>query len=45
MGQLYISNYVNEIAYRKDSRRMFNGDIFRDISKKCMKIVQSNEWT
>lgn len=45
MGQLYISNYANEIAYREDTRRMSNGDIFRDISKKCMKTVQSNEWT
>ena len=41
MYQLYISNYANEIAYREDS----NGDIFRDISKKCMKTIQSNEWT
>lgn len=45
MGQLYISNYANEIAYREDTRRMSNGDIFRDISKKCMKTIQSNEWT
>ncbi len=45
MGQLYISNYANEIAYREDTRRLSNGDIFRDISKKCMKTIQSNEWT
>jgi len=45
MGQLYISNYANEIAYREDTRRMSNGDIFQDIFKKCMKTIQSNEWT
>lgn len=45
MGNLYISNYANEIAYREDTRRMSNGAIFRDISKKCMKTIQSNEWT
>jgi len=45
MGQLYISNYANEIAYREDTRRMDNGSIFRDISMKCMKTLQSNEWT
>ena len=45
MGQLYISNYANEIAYREDTRRMDNGSIFRDITSKCMKTLQSNEWT
>lgn len=45
MGNLYISNYANEIAYREDTRRMSNGEIFQDISEKCMKTIQSNEWT
>jgi len=45
MGQLYISNYANEIAYREDTRRMSNGAIFRDIFEKCMETIQSNEWT
>lgn len=45
MGQLYISNYANEIAYREDTRRWSNGEIFRDISEKCMRTIQSNEWT
>ena len=43
MGQLYISNYANEIAYREDTRRMSNGAIFRDIFEKCMETIQSNE--
>jgi len=45
MGNLYLSNYANEIAYREDTRRLSNGEIFRDISEKCMKTIQSNEWT
>ena len=45
MGNLYILNYANEMAYREDTRRMSNGDIFNDISSKCMKSLQSNEWT
>ena len=45
MGNLYISNYANEIAYREDTRRLSNGEIFNDIASKCMKTIQSNEWT
>ncbi len=45
MGNLYILNYANEMAYREDTRRMSNGDIFNDISDKCMKTLPSNEWT
>lgn len=45
MGLLYISNYANEIAYREDTRRWANGRIFNDISQRCMKTLQSNEWT
>jgi len=45
MGQLYISNYANEIAYREDNRRSSNGAMFKDIFEKCMETIQSNEWT
>lgn len=45
MGNLYLSNYANEISYREDTRRWSNGEIFKDISKKCMQTLQSNEWT
>jgi transposase-like protein len=45
MGQLYLSNYANEMAYREDTRRVDNGSIFRDIASKCIKVLQSNEWT
>jgi len=45
MGNLYLSNYANEIAYREDTRRWANGEIFKDISNRCIKTIQSNEWT
>lgn len=45
MGNLYLSNYANEIAYREDTRRWSNKRIFNDISSRCMKTLQSNEWT
>lgn len=45
MGQLYIANYANEIAYHEDNRRTSNGAIFNDIFKKCMETIQSNELT
>lgn len=41
MGNLYLSNYANEISYREDTRRWSNGEIFKDISKKCMQTLQS----
>ncbi len=42
MGQLYITNYANEIAYREDNRRTSNGAMFRDIFEKCMKTSLTN---
>ncbi len=45
MDNIYLLNYANEMAYREDTRRMSNGAIFNDISDKCMKTLQSNEWT
>lgn len=45
MGQLYISNYANEMAYREDTRRWDNKAIFNDIVSKCLQTLQSNEWT
>ncbi len=31
----YLGNYANEMAYREDTRRWRNGDVFRDIVGKC----------
>ena len=35
MTNLYLNNYANEAAYREDTRRMSNGDIFADIATRC----------
>ena len=35
MTNLYLSNYANEAAYREDTRRLSNGDIFNDIATRC----------
>ena len=45
MGNLYILNYANEMAYREDTRRMSNGEIFKDISDKCINTLPSGEWS
>ena len=34
-GTLYLNRYANEAAYREDSRRWSNGDIFTDIMTRC----------
>ncbi len=44
LGNLYLSNYANEIAYREDTRRFNNGFIFRDVLKKCLDADISNEF-
>jgi triosephosphate isomerase len=32
---MYLANYANEAAYREDTRRWSNGEIFTDILMKC----------
>lgn len=44
VGNLYLSNYANEIAYREDTRRWSNGAIFRDILTKALHAPVSNEF-
>ncbi|WP_287698121.1 transposase, partial [Accumulibacter sp.] len=34
----YLDNYANEMAYREDTRRWSNGDIFRDIVGKSRRV-------
>jgi transposase-like protein len=43
-GNLYLANYANEAAYREDTRRWSNGDIFRDIVKKCAATKTHSDW-
>ena len=35
MSNLYMDRYANEAAYREDTRRQSNGDIFTDIMTRC----------
>ena len=44
IGNLYLSNYANEIAYREDTRRLSNKVIFDDILSKCLTSLVSNEF-
>ena len=44
IGNLYLSNYANEIAYREDTRRLSNKEIFEDILSKCLNSLTSNEF-
>lgn len=34
-GNLYLNRYANEAAYREDTRRQSNGEIFGNIMKRC----------
>jgi len=43
-GNLYLANYANEAAYREDTRRWSNGDIFKDIVKKCARTLTHRDW-
>ena len=45
LGLLYLSNYVNEIAYREDNRRVSNGTMMLDIAKKSINTPTHSEWT
>jgi transposase-like protein len=41
---LYLDSYVNESAYREDTRRMSNGAIFSDIATRCAKAGVSRNF-
>ena len=43
-GNLYLANYANEAAYREDTRRWSNGEIFQDIAKKCAATKTHSDW-
>lgn len=43
-GIEYLANYANEAAYREDTRRQPNGDIFMDIVKKCARTLTNRDW-
>ena len=39
----YLDHYANEMAWREDTRRWRNGDIFRDIVGKCARALVSRD--
>ena len=43
-GLRYLANYANEAAYREDTRRQGNGEIFRDIVLKCLDTRTHRDW-
>lgn len=43
-GTLYLASYANEAAYREDTRRWSNGNIFTDIAKKCARTRTHHDW-
>lgn len=43
-GLRYLANYANEAAYREDTRRLSNGEIFRDILTKCARTHTHRDW-
>lgn len=45
LSNLYLSNYLGEVAYREDLRRKSNGYMLNDIMKKAMNTPTHNEWT
>ena len=45
LGNLYLSNYANEIAYREDTRRWSNGKIANNILTRCLSKKTSNEFS
>lgn len=44
MDNLYLHEYANEIAYREDTRRMSNGEIFNDLVSRCLNNKPSDDW-
>lgn len=44
MDNLYMDRYANEAAYREDTRRKSNGDIFSDIVTRCATSKPSRDF-
>lgn len=43
-GNQYLANYANEAAFREDTRRKSNGDIFLEVTQRCAKTRTSRNW-
>jgi transposase-like protein len=44
-GLAHLANYANEAAYREDTRRWSNGEIFDDILTKCAHTPPHRDWS
>lgn len=44
-GLAHLANYANEAAYREDTRRWSNGEIFSDILTKCARTRPHRDWS
>lgn len=44
MTNAYMLRYANEIAYREDTRCVSNGQIFRDVTKRCARKGVSRDF-
>jgi hypothetical protein len=44
MNNVYVTRYANEIAYREDTRRVSNGAIFQDVTKRCARKGVSRDF-
>ena len=44
MSSQHLHAYANECAYREDTRRWSNGEIFADITRRCSKKPTSRNW-
>jgi transposase-like protein len=44
-GLAHLANYANEAAYREDTRRWSNGEIFYDILTKCAHTPPHRDWS
>jgi hypothetical protein len=43
-GTRYLANYANEAAYREDTRRCTNGEVFHHILTMCARTLTYREW-
>lgn len=44
MSNTYLDRYANEVAYREDTRRWSNGNIFGDITQRCAQSPTSRDF-
>lgn len=43
-GNMHLASYANEAAFREDTRRQSNGEIFMEVTKRYAKTRASRVW-